>query len=129
MMDTQRIVHRKVDIKKVPGMLKQEHFEQTPKGPPPDPFKSLNQREQGTLDSMGDLFSDAEGQMNTISGYTDTSFLIGESLMDGAIVVFNDAVFGWNVKKIEDITPESLSIFEMHHPTPRTSQILDFGSI
>lgn len=44
-------------------------------------------------------------------------FNVGTVAVFGSVVVFNDAFFIWRVKDVNEITIESLSIFEIYSPS------------
>ena len=116
-IDTRRVVHFKVDAMQVPDMLEMQRYEKQQE-PQKLPFAEVQQKETQMLGKMKDMFGD-KTPSNLIGAYNDTCFLIGDKLIEGPIVMFTDAYFSWNVKKVEDITPDSLSIFQLRYPKPR----------
>ncbi|MFV1852471.1 MAG: Mth938-like domain-containing protein [Thalassospira sp.] len=50
----------------------------------------------------------AEGR-NLVSGYGDGLFRFGDEKVTGSVILFPEAIYSWNVKSIDDITPESFA--------------------
>lgn len=50
----------------------------------------------------------AEGR-NLVSGYGDGLFRFGDEKVAGSVILFPEAIYSWNVKSIDDITPESFA--------------------
>ncbi|XP_078155944.1 NADH dehydrogenase ubiquinone 1 alpha subcomplex assembly factor-like protein (DUF498/DUF598) [Carex rostrata] len=51
-------------------------------------------------------------------GYTDTGFTINGSKYEGSLLIVENKIMAWAPKKFSDITPQSLSIFQIVRPVP-----------
>ncbi|KAJ3681745.1 hypothetical protein LUZ60_014318 [Juncus effusus] len=58
-----------------------------------------------------------DGQLR-FQGYTDTGFTINKVNYEGSLLIIENKIMSWAPKKFSDITPESLSIFQIVRPVP-----------
>jgi uncharacterized protein len=69
------------------------------------------------LDDVGSL-DILPGHENLVNGFNANYFNVGSIAVFGSVVIFPDAFFIWRVKDVQQITIESLSIFEVYAPAP-----------
>ncbi|KAJ1693524.1 hypothetical protein LUZ63_010222 [Rhynchospora breviuscula] len=51
-------------------------------------------------------------------GYSDTGFTINGTKYEGSLLIVENKIMTWAPKKFSDITPQSLSIFQVVRPVP-----------
>ncbi|BBM98669.1 NADH dehydrogenase [ubiquinone] 1 alpha subcomplex assembly factor 3 [Marchantia polymorpha subsp. ruderalis] len=65
-----------------------------------------------------DVFSGAKTGRVLIDGYDDTGFILNGVRHEGSLICLGKLVFKWTPRKPSEITPESLSLFELLRPPP-----------
>ncbi|KAG6547523.1 hypothetical protein Mapa_010971 [Marchantia paleacea] len=65
-----------------------------------------------------DVFSGARTGRVLIDGYDDTGFILNGLKHEGSLICLGKLVFKWTPRKPSEVTPESLSLFELLRPPP-----------
>ncbi|KAH9301725.1 hypothetical protein KI387_013308, partial [Taxus chinensis] len=53
-----------------------------------------------------------------IEGCTDIGFLANGIQYEGSLICISNLILSWSPKRLADVTPDSLSIFQLLRPVP-----------
>ncbi|KAL9429830.1 hypothetical protein AB3S75_025259 [Citrus x aurantiifolia] len=88
----------------------------SPKATPNQPLPSLR-RAFSLYDQINLIDNVPEDQLR-FQGYTDTGFTVNGVQYEGSLLCIGNLLMSWTPKKFSEITPNSLSIFQLVRPIP-----------
>ncbi|KAL2650584.1 hypothetical protein R1flu_018712 [Riccia fluitans] len=80
-------------------------------------FRLSRRRSYGIYEDF-DVFLGAQTGRVRIDGYDSTGFILNGAKYEGSLICLGKLVLRWAPRKPTEITPESLSIFQLLRPAP-----------